>query len=525
MHTKKGMTLFSGIGCPEGERSTQTIDDTVKNVGALAKEMGMSDRCVKDAQTRTRNGATSGYLSGSVDVMGGLAGSASMEAGFQNSYAGLDDSMREQGCGSAFMDMKKILDTTRAINCTLNRSSVESATAVQGSVSIVLDVTPIPTTENPVTGVVIPGTVDRLIQDKKDARALVRDLAAMGLKNLARDAYRDLSEINRKINRMGSIAITNSVLIASASTRIRQVSELTADTQTELQGQYSKVVEAAAENALSQHAGTRALSQPIKNTVMQQMETRQEQIEKNVTETVSRTRVDVSSQSSIKITSTDTIDIVNSTLSASMEVDIITESLVKSAVAMGRSIATELMAKAASSTELDQKSEGHNELNDGMQDGNANSINANKPPTIDKRTMRMVLVGVVAIVGAVVAAKLGKGMSKRRSNADGDQDGGDADGGVEDGGVERSGMFGDAIDTVTGVMNSRPVRILVGVLVRLLVVMTLLRNLKKTLTSILTPWKIPGALMWMGGSIAAWLAYVFLIRGCFNPISAIITCW
>lgn len=389
--------VFKGLDCKDGTPQPQSPADVADNLGILLNNMGTKNECVREADTLTRNSAVSGGYSGRMDVLGGLAGSMGVSGNFQSSSAELDNKFRESGCGSILMDSKKVFDSMRNINCTLNQSSSESSIATSGSASVRIRVVP------------IPGALEKLKAMRNDTLEAIK--ATKEFPELSKILVGDLKLLSKSISTFGTINILNSKVSVSANTKIRNTSKNIAQMASKVQADVENIVQASAENKLQQSGGTNAMQGSIKSLVNQEIRRQQDNIQSDIVQSLSRTDVSVDMNGNVEILAPMSINLVGTEVSANVSIDIATTALTSSAVDLGKSIATKLLTQATSKSETSMENKGLDDLARVINEGNANAIKGQMDALVEmsKTSMAQVvgmLVAGVAVLGvAAVGAK------------------------------------------------------------------------------------------------------------------------
>lgn len=489
--TKK---LFGGLNCTNGVPGPQEPKQLVENVEALAKELGLSETCQRMATTRTRNSSTSAGVSGKLDMLGFLGPSASVSANFQTSAAALDNEFRESGCGSLMLDSKDILESVRRINCTINNNSATTNQQLSNRVSVQVRVETPPGLKEKMTAQVVELT---------GQMAAVREFPEVA--RMIRETIRGLQ---RSINKMGDLTITNSIIRAKAGSRLKTLSQTVTSVANELEADYARIVEASANNVLQQKAGTNALQPSVRQLVQQRIQSQTDEINADITQTLSNTSIRVTQSGSIVITAPNSITLTDTMIDGNSEIDMMTSALTSSSVELGKRIASELMSSAASQNEVSTDNAGLADLLDAMNEGNAASIaaqsegligqiNANKTP---------LAIGLVALI--VLPLLLGN-----KNN------------GLDDGEDMPSGMsIAEQRKWKSTQGKKKMFKIVLGLLVKLIVIFNLVR-LGPKLLNVFLPWKwneAMDAVIMVGINLVVLIAYCVLVNKAPNPVMCLL---
>lgn len=484
--------LFQGLNCENGTPKAQTPKQAVDNMKALGRTMGLSKQCERASDTMTRNSSTSGGLSGKMSVLGGLAGSVSVSANFQTSSAAMDASFREKGCGSLLLDSKDILDATRRINCTLNQSSSETSQQLSNRVSVQVRILP------------IPGVKEKMLDQ---VLKLTEQMTKVGkYKEVAKMINEQITTLNRTIADMGTLEITNSTIKATAGSKLKTMSQNVTSVANKLEADYKRIVEASANNTLQQKAGANAMQPEVRQLVQQRIQTQSDDINSDITQTLSHTSVKVTQSGSIIITAPNKIVLTNTVVDANSEIDMVTSALTSSSVDLGKRIASELMSSAASKNEMSTDNEGLDQLVDAMNEGNAAAIKAQSDGLIGqiKANAMPLSVGLIALIFVPMMMGGMKGMSGK----------------TMPGGMSAE----EQKKWKTKQTRNKMIKIIIGLLVKLFVIFNLVRLGPKTL-NIFLPWKwneLMGVFKQILLNIIILMAYCVFINKSVNPVMCLI---
>ncbi len=480
--------LFQGLNCENGTPKPQTPKQAVDNMKALGKTLGLSKQCERASDTMTRNSSSSGGFSGKMSVLGGLAGSMSVSGNFQSSSAALDSSFREKGCGSLLLDSKDILDATRRINCTLNQSSSETSQQLSNRVSVQVRILP------------IPGVKEKMIAQVLELTKQV--VAVKEYKEIAKMINEQITSLNETIKSMGTLEITNSTIKAKAGSKLKTMSQNVTSVASKLEADYKRIVEASANNALQQKAGANAMQPGVRQLVQQRIQTQSDEINSDITQTLSHTSVKVTQSGSIIITAPNKIVLKNTVIDANSEIDMVTSALTSSSVDLGKRIASELMSSAASKNEMSTDNEGLDQLVDAMNEGNAAAIKAQSDGLIGqiKANAMPMSLGFIALI--LIPMMMG-GMK---------------------------GMPGKSMPTGMNPAQQKKwkakqtrkklIRIIIGLLVKMFVILNLIRLGPKTL-NIFLPWKwneVMGVIKQIIFNLLILVTYCIVINKSPNPV-------
>jgi hypothetical protein len=427
-----------------------------------------------------------------MSVLGGLAGNASASGNFQKSFAALDSGFREKGCGSLLLTYSSILDATRRINCTLNQTSSETSQKLSNRVSVEVRVVP------------IPGVKEKMVAQVLELTKQV--VAVKEYKDVAKMINEQITTLNGTIANMGTLEITNSTIKATAGSKLKTMSKNVTSVTTKLEADYKHIVEASANNALQQKAGANAMQPGVKQLVQQRIQTQSDEINADITQTLSHTSVEVTQRGSIIITAPNKIVLENTVIDANSEIDMVTSALTTASVDLGKRIASELMSSAVSTNTLTTDNKGLGDLVKAMNEGNAAAIKAQSDGLIGqiKANSMPLSIGLIAVV--LIPLMMGgmKGMSGEKAPV----------------GMNTAQQNKWKAEQT----RNKMIKIVIGLLVKLFVIFNLVRIGPKML-DIFLPWKwneLEGVIKQIVFNLVILVGYCVIINKSVNPVMCLI---
>ena len=460
--------MFEGINCKDSTPQPDTPKQVKKNVAALQDAMGMSNKCKKMQSKNLRNEAESGGFSASMAIVtfgGGGGGSAS--GNWQSSATQLDTMARQEGCANMMVDTKNIMDCVRRMNCSITQNSAETDMVLDASASVKVIIEP------------IEGAWEKLLENQ--TKLVDQATKVAKFPPVLELIEKQLEMVGKEILEFGEIKMQESVVKAKAGSKIRSVTQNVANVANKIEDDYKQVAKTVAENAIQQKSGPNAVGEQVKSLIDTTITKQNDQINSEIVQSVSSTKVNVTQDGSIEIRAPNRIDLTGVTLDANVEVDLATSAVTSSSIELGKRIAAELMSDAASKSDLIQEAEGEAlaPLVQAMNEGNAAAIKQQSDGLIGAIKAANPFGGLLGPILPIVI--LGAGLMVLKMVAGGG--GGGGGGGRYDTGGDRSMQE-------TGSMKG--VKIIVGLIVRLIFIYsmyTVFPTSWSQLFDILLPWR------------------------------------
>ena len=320
--------VFPHTSCEShGHSGTMDLDDDqyADNVDALADSLGANQECIQ--QAHSASGSSS-------------SGSSSMFHSNAESSQFAESSSYQQGCSSVFMDTKTIVDKTRSMNCTLSQSAAETSATVSANASITVKVTTDPEYE-----AILAETYNKALEEYNALAAL----CITSNSNLTEclQAIVSMKPVN-VLAESGIIRMSNTDLKVSTTTKMNMITQNTSQAVNSVKEDFTDIVTTAAANALEQTTGFQSLNENTKTAISQIVDTRSEDIDNNITQVLTHTKLNVSNNSAVVIEAPRSIIMDNVTISANIAIDIASSCLTSSAIELGKEIAATVMKDTTS---------------------------------------------------------------------------------------------------------------------------------------------------------------------------------
>lgn len=387
--------VFKHTSCEAASTDDGVSDHQVRdNIPALAEAMGLDESCKE--YTDTSSTSWSASMSGS--VLGGLVG-----AGSQLSGSTLNDKKRTSGCGNFLVDSKDILTATRNMNCVLNKTTSEQNVAVSAGATVLLQV-------------VVPKHVT---DDLRAQSKLYIDAMQKCTTRECREAYKGvLKDIHTAYSNIGRIKIDGATIEARVSTNIKTCNNLSVEQKEELRAEYKTVANAMTDNILTRKLGTNALQGNARTIVQNKLTTLDDKIDERISDIVNTSGVTKTGTGNVTIKSPMSLEIVDSTISSNVVIDIVSSSLTRSAMDLAKLTSQDILKDVASTNLSELDVAGLDDLEEVKWKGIADAIKS-AVPSFDLSTEDLIMVAIilVAVIGLVVFVKYGLLGKKSKSRA------------------------------------------------------------------------------------------------------------
>ena len=273
----------------------------------------------------------------------------------------LDESLVKEGCGSVFANTQDILERMRRINCSVAQNSTQSSSAVSTSATVTLRIEP------------TDGAYERLLASRDLTLEILRvipDSAANKIVAISQQLERQTKEIQE----FGRVDITESKVAVKAGTQIKQLSTTVQKLVTKVVQDVKNIAKSAAKQTLEQEFGLLANSPNVRSLINEEIERQSDDINTDIAQNISSSRVDVDSQGNITITSPTRINIAKTEITADVNVTLLTTTIVTSAVDLGKQVAQQVISAAMGGSSATIQSKGVDDLAAEFTENNVESV-------------------------------------------------------------------------------------------------------------------------------------------------------
>lgn len=393
---------FSQTSCQKnGQPAPQTPKMFKDNMPHLMAKMGMSDKCKRASDLKTRSLTKTDSTKAKVGPFGLFGSGGSRKT---NTSTSLDQSFREEGCGSVVMDMKNIMTSVTNINCSLNQSSAESSVATSANAMVSIRVKTPPE--------FMTRMVDSYDMQAKNMQVIAKTTAIpyKERKAMLKDMLAGMKETQNTIRRMGTLNMQNSVIRAKANTKVKQIASSVQEVTNKVQADYKDIARTTAENTLQRKLGTATMQPSTKKLVNERIEQRNTDIKNDISQIITSTKVNVQSSSKIEIEVPMSVNLQNSEIDANVQIDVVTSALSTNSINLGKDIASQILTEAVSKNKEELEQEGLGPLNEALQEGVKETVKESLKG-FDSDWMDMIMMGGALLVLLVVAKGMAGGKS------------------------------------------------------------------------------------------------------------------
>jgi hypothetical protein len=399
---------LKGISCQKsGALPQQTPKMLEDNVESLGKSLGMDKECVRSSSLLAKQSAQSGSMKVGPFGLGG-------KAKWAKSNSSVDKKFNERGCGNLILDSKKILNAASRMNCTLNSTASESSIATNASSTVEITVSEAASDKQ-------AERLEKLMARTQDRITMVHisDASEKSKKAAVGALQSSLADLKDSYDQIGVLNIRGSTIRAKAGVKIKSITKATASQTKKIEESYNTITAAAAENAVKQHLGESASQASTKKLITQQIENRSEDVRNDISTTLTESKVSVNASGKIKLTAPKAINLVDTTVDASVAIDIAVSAMAGNAMQLGRTIGSDIASEIMSKNRTDQKADGVDTVQDSMNDAIKVGVEAGTKNDFMEAMTGMVAMLVFAVVGLVVVFLGARAVASRRSSGGG----------------------------------------------------------------------------------------------------------
>ena len=359
----------SSQGCPTTEPSGKQLMD---NMPALAKTMGMDQKCVTSAENQNSNGGMS--ASASVPFV-----SVKAEAHYQQAWG----KNMSSGCSDVIVNAARNITSVNNINCNLNKSSSTTDVRQTGNAKINILVGVSDNTEYGGRKL----DADTLSNQTEQLKSLNESRTAIAMaamtntkltntqKKLGQSLLTDISKNITDLHSWGDVIIEQSTLKNEITSSVKTLGTLNAQTQSSIGSHVKAVIQRNVETTVKKKLGLVGTIPPnTKSMITNMVENKQNNINQIINSAVKNTNVDASNSGTITISAPLKIEMKNSIIDNNIAITLATSSMVKQGAALGSTLATDILSNLATKSSTDETSPGMTDLVKAQGDANAKAI-------------------------------------------------------------------------------------------------------------------------------------------------------
>lgn len=366
------------MAAPSEPCSTKLAEDTTflndpdNSLANIAKKIGMSERCQRITGLNTTENTGSGYVGG-VGFGGGIFGAVG--GVIQTTGSTLDRSLIEAGCGVFSVTANTILNSTRNISCILNNTSTNINISGVSNANITLNI----------GGDSIRALQNIITETQKTVSESLNTIANMrqGTDSDFAFKYRadilltsitsmqtSLAELMSEVVDAGGIIDSTVTSAVSNTDTIKSGQTLSAVNLDDVKNDMKNIAGAVAFNKLSQVSGVDSLTSDSRTGLQQKISDSIDSQTNNIKNLTTGTKITRNDSGGITIDVAGRIKGATLTLNATTLTDMNVTQIVKSAIAIGNSTASSIVASLSSSGDTSTKTAGEEalikEINDGI---------------------------------------------------------------------------------------------------------------------------------------------------------------
>ena len=326
-------------GCTTGG-TPPSNDDYQKDVGRILDMLGADETCREEASVETGStasafrskwrsvGAAAGGGAG-IAVAGVSVKTGTTQGTSRSSHR--NERMLKEGCGAVFANVSEVLESMRRINCTVSQNSTSSSSKVAASASVTIRIEP------------IDGAYDTLVASRNltlDILDRTPDTSVNKLAILDRQLLRQTHELDS----FGHLHVASSRIEVKAGTQVKQLTSTVQSLVKQVSEDVRTIAKSAATQSLEQEFGAAADTPNVRALVNEEIERRTDEIDTDIAQNVSNSKVDVDSRGNITITSPNRITLADTEISADVSIRLLTSTLTTTAVDVGKQVAQQVLA-------------------------------------------------------------------------------------------------------------------------------------------------------------------------------------
>ena len=363
----------------------------------ILHKAGAGQACITQMANEFDYHSTSGSASGSLKMLGGLAGSASVDANFQTSGGGASGSASSQGCSQLIAQAATTLNSMRAVTCSVQNASTQAQGNVRANASIKVKVS------------------EECLESRQSSLQLIRDQMELASMAFSPEVAKALLEKQIPVPSC-ALSIRNSTLRVKADGKLNVTTSADLQNSSQLKAAVKEAVSSQAETELRNALGgvaTQGLD--LKAITDQYVESRKETIQTDILNNASKAGAELDLDGSILLTAPQKIDLDGSLFDASVDASLKSAAIMSAASRIGTSIAMDIIHDAQTKSSSDMTTEQLSDIVDAMGKASEAAIKAQtngfaKQLSITRGAGILGVIGVLVVgVAVVLMRKTGGG--------------------------------------------------------------------------------------------------------------------
>ena len=390
---------------PSSEVRAKLLQDPSNSLDNLAKQTGMSDKCVQVAKTQSGQVMNDAKVL-AVGLWGGAAGATTTTTN------NLDNSMMQSGCGAFALTANTLLSSTANMSCNFNSTTSGQTTTTNSNNSVTFEtVAPSAAVVASINATVasnfaaiatLANSINTVNQRNNESDAAfnarlkaIADNVAV-LKQLAQD-YQDNNPT------AGDIKNSNLTFTIKAGVTVKSAQSMNSTASSSILEHARAVAGAVAFNKLSQATGVNSLTPESKSMVQNKINTEISNQAVNINHLITKNTATVNQSGVIHIKIAGSVigSTINTNLSSQMEVAV--SQVVKAAVHIGNTVGAAIIGDIHTTDDSTQVSKGLSDLIDSANKGLTDEITqADKGQNAFFSGFES-LIGNIFVIAAIVA--------------------------------------------------------------------------------------------------------------------------
>jgi len=371
------------------DTETFSVQDFFNKSEKLLEKLGASDKCKQAAKTWATNNSASWSVDAKAQAGWGAA-SGEVQSGGQISINAFDNYMSQEGCSPISTNLQNVYVNSKKFTCILQKAQNQAEFGTSASNTLSIQTLPITPEE-------IKNLETQLILIEKQQPptfAEFKEIMLSGVMNPS-DVFSEyqktvklFSEIKDKSKELliksynRDINITNSSFNQTINGKMKMVTALTSEEQSNLQDISKQIASGVAQQEIELKGGLNALNPSVKSAIESNVQNNQNLTNNIINNKVQSIKQQLTLSNNMTISAAGNININNLRIDQNILFDICSETLINNAISAGLQTASELLSDSKTFSKIKSDQKGLDDLVDAQGRSNAASIGAAKVPGI-----------------------------------------------------------------------------------------------------------------------------------------------
>jgi hypothetical protein len=371
------------------DTETFSVQDFFNKSEKLLEKLGASDKCKQAAKTWATNNSASWSVDAKAQAGWGAA-SGEVQSGGQISINAFDNYMSQEGCSPISTNLQNVYVNSKKFTCILQKA--QNQAEFGSTLSNTLSITTLSITPEEIKNL---DTQLTLIEKQQPPTfAEFKEIMLSGVMNPS-DVFSEyqktvklFSEIKDKSKELliksynRDINITNSSFNQTINGKMKMVTALTSEEQSNLQDISKQIASGVAQQEIELKGGLNALNPSVKNAIEANVQNNQNLTNNVINNKVQSIKQQLTFSNTMTISAAGNINMNNVRIDQNILFDICSETLINNAISTGLQTASELLSDSKTLFMLKSDQKGLDDLVDAQGRSNAASIGAAKVPGI-----------------------------------------------------------------------------------------------------------------------------------------------